>query len=55
MVGHVASDVAKFVKRCRSQLKVTEIDESDPDSLLAFLKKVRDACNSIDVYEGVTM
>lgn len=53
--GHVASNVAKFVKRLRSQLKETEFDESDPISVLAFLKEFRDACDSIGVHEGVAM
>lgn len=49
----IASKVAKFVKMLRPQLKETDFEEMDLISILAFLKKVLDACNSIAIHEEV--
>lgn len=48
------SKVAKLVKKLRSQLKVTDFDEIDPISILAFLKEVCDACDSIGIHKWVS-
>lgn len=39
----IAQKVSEYQKRLKRQLKETEIDESDPVSILAFLKEFRDA------------
>lgn len=53
--GHVASNVAKVVKRLRSQLTETELDEEEPISILLFLSKFRDARNGVGVHKGVAL
>lgn len=52
---HVASVVAKFVKRLRLELKETKFDETKLNSILAFLTEFRDARDSIWEREEIPM
>lgn len=49
----IASKVTKIVMKLRLQLKETDFDGMYPISILAFLKELCDACDSIRIYEGV--
>lgn len=49
----IAWKVAKLLMNLRSQLKKTDFDEMAPISILAFTKEFSNACDSINICEGV--
>lgn len=46
----IASQVAKLVEKIRMQLKGTNLNKMDPSSILAFLEKFRDTCDTIGIH-----